>query len=375
MAPPYGLLSKEPEDIENLLSLNPRVKNYASVKPTKSTKVEKQHWKRNVNIHASSCATKCGNGGSILSQDFSDIKHTTLSERAALREANRCLKCADAPCQKSCPTQLDIKSFITSISNKNYYGAAKAIFSDNPLGLTCGMVCPTSDLCVGGCNLYASEEGPINIGGLQQFATEVLQKMRIPQIMSPEIVAKTENDTSYDSKIALVGCGPASVSCATFLARLGYRNLTIYERNSYAGGLSSSEIPQYRLPFDVIDYEIELMKDLGVKIEFNKPLGKNFTLETLRSENKAVFLGFGLPEPKLIPAFDNLGAENGFYTSKDFLPLVTQSSKPGMCGCKAPKLPTLTGRVIVLGCGDTAFDCATSALRCGASKVLVVFRR
>ncbi len=105
--------------------------------------------------------------------DFDDIKHTTLSERAALKESSRCLKCADAPCQRSCPTQLDIKSFITSIANKNYYGASKAIFSDNPLGLTCGMVCPTSDLCVGGCNLYASEEGPINIGGLQQFATEV----------------------------------------------------------------------------------------------------------------------------------------------------------------------------------------------------------
>ena len=112
----------------------------------------------------------------------------------------RCLKCADAPCQKSCPTQLDIKSFITSIANKvmimmrnynkwsiylfnylllfapsdqNYYGAAKAILSDNPLGLTCGMVCPTSDLCMGGCNLYGTEEGPINIGGLQQFAVEV----------------------------------------------------------------------------------------------------------------------------------------------------------------------------------------------------------
>ncbi|XP_037553024.1 dihydropyrimidine dehydrogenase [NADP(+)]-like, partial [Nematolebias whitei] len=83
-----------------------------------------------------------------------------------------CLKCADAPCQKSCPTNLDIKSFITSIANKNYYGAARVILSDNPLGLTCGMVCPTSELCVGGCNLYASEEGPINIGGLQQFATE-----------------------------------------------------------------------------------------------------------------------------------------------------------------------------------------------------------
>lgn len=112
-----------------------------------------------------------------------DIKHTTLSERAALKEAARCLKCADAPCQKSCPTQLDVKSFITSIANKNYYGAAKAIFSDNPLGLTCGMVCPTSDLCVGGCNLQASEEGPINIGGLQQYATDVRRSLQLFRIL------------------------------------------------------------------------------------------------------------------------------------------------------------------------------------------------
>ena len=237
------------------------------------------------------------------------------------------------------------------------------------------MVCPVSELCVGGCNLYASEEGPINIGGLQQFATEILKEMRIPQVMSPEIVEKTKNAPLYDNKIALVGCGPASISCATFLARMGYRNITIYEKNSYVGGLSSSEIPQYRLPFDVVSYEVQLMQDIGVKIEFNKPLGTNLTLEKLREENKAVFVGIGLPHSKIIPIFESLTTENGFFTSKNFLPLVCGSSKPGMCGCKVPQLPKLSGRVLVLGCGDTAFDCATSALRCGASKVYVVFRR
>ncbi|XP_016133961.1 dihydropyrimidine dehydrogenase [NADP(+)]-like, partial [Sinocyclocheilus grahami] len=158
------MLSKELPDIESILALNPRVKIHANLHSTASKKNEKKHWKRNPERNCDSCVN--------LENNFDDIKHTTLSERGALREALRCLKCADAPCQKSCPTNLDIKSFITSISNKNYYGAAKAILSDNPLGLTCGMVCPTSDLCVGGCNLYASEEGPINIGGLQQFATE-----------------------------------------------------------------------------------------------------------------------------------------------------------------------------------------------------------
>ncbi|XP_022247130.1 dihydropyrimidine dehydrogenase [NADP(+)]-like isoform X2 [Limulus polyphemus] len=311
----------------------------------------------------------------LLEKNFDDIKRTTLSERGALKEAARCLKCADAPCQKSCPTQLDIKGFINSISTKNYYGAAKAIFSDNPLGLTCGMVCPTSDLCVGGCNLYASEEGPINIGGLQQFATEVFKAMKIPQIRPPEIPPPEDLPESYRAKVALVGCGPASISCASFLARLGYSKLIIFEKEEYHGGLSSSEIPQYRLPHEVVQFEVDLMKDLGVQVEHDKALGRDFTLMSLKEEGfEAVFLGIGLPDSKTTPIFKGLTNESGFYTSKDFLPLVSKASKPSMCGFKSV-LPHFYGNVIVLGAGDTAFDCATSALRCGAKKVYVVFRK
>lgn len=309
-----------------------------------------------------------------MKNDFTDIKHTTLSERAALREAARCLKCADAPCQKSCPTQLDIKSFISSISTKNYYGAAKAIFSDNPLGLTCGMVCPTSDLCVGGCNLAAVEEGPINIGGLQQFATEVFKRMGLKQIMDPKTKPLAKN---ADAPIALLGGGPASLSCATFLGRLGYKNITIYEKRNYLGGLSSSEIPQYRLPFDVVDFEINMVKDLGVKFETDRSLSTNdITIQSLLDKGTAgIFLGIGLPQAKVAPVFKDLNESHGFFTSKDFLPRVADGSKRGMCGCKASNLPKLNGNVIVLGAGDTAFDCATSALRCGASKVFVIFRK
>ncbi|KFR00409.1 Dihydropyrimidine dehydrogenase [NADP(+)], partial [Nipponia nippon] len=288
----------------------------------------------------------------------------------------RCLKCADAPCQKSCPTNLDIKSFITSIANKNYYGAAKMILSDNPLGLTCGMVCPTSDLCVGGCNLYATEEGPINIGGLQQFATEVFKAMNIPQIRSPSLPPLEDMPEAYHVKIALLGAGPASLSCASFLARLGYSNITIFEKQEYVGGLSTSEIPQFRLPYDVVNFEAELMKDLGVKIIFSKGLAMDgMTLRTLKEDGyEAVFIGIGLPEPNRDSIFQGLRMDQGFYTSKDFLPLVAMASKPGLCACHSP-LPSVHGTVIVLGAGDTAFDCATSALRCGARRVFVVFRK
>ncbi|KAK2149295.1 hypothetical protein LSH36_457g04013 [Paralvinella palmiformis] len=364
-----SLISKDITDIENILALNPRISKHAHVVPSAETKQNKKHWKRNGDRSCTTCPPRKNN--------FEDIKHTTLGERGALREAARCLKCADAPCQKSCPTQLDIKSFITSIANKNYYGAAKAILSDNPLGLTCGMVCPTSDLCVGGCNLYATEEGPINISGLQHFATETFKQMAIPQIRDPSLPKVDSLPDGYRSKVALIGCGPASISCATFLARLGYTNLDIFEKGQYFGGLSSSEIPQYRLPYDVVSFEVKLMTDLGVKVHFNKALSKSsgFTLESLKTEGyKAIFVGIGLPNPKRIPIFEELTEETGFYTSKSFLPKVTAASKIGMCSCKST-LPQLTGNVIVLGAGDTAFDCATSALRCGARKVFVVFRK
>uniref|UniRef100_A0A671MFC4 Dihydropyrimidine dehydrogenase [NADP(+)] n=1 Tax=Sinocyclocheilus anshuiensis TaxID=1608454 RepID=A0A671MFC4_9TELE len=286
----------------------------------------------------------------------------------------RRLKCADAPCQKSYPTNLNIKAFISSIASKNYYGAARTILSDNPLGLTCGMVCPTSDLCVGGCNLYASKEGPINIGGLQQFATEVFKQMGVPQIQNPDLPPPHQIPESYHTKIALIGCGPASISCASFLARLGYDDITVFEKQRFIGGLSSSEIPQFRLPYEVVQFEVDLMKDLGVKIVCDRGLGQDgMTLLSLKEEGyKAVFIGIGLPQANRHKLFDGLSTEQALYAF--FLPLVTKASKPGMCGCRSA-LPELRGTVIVLGAGDMAFDCATSALRCGARRVFVVFRK
>ena len=248
------------------------------------------------------------------------------------------------------------------------------IFSDNPLGLSCGMVCPTSDLCVGGCNLHGTEEGAINIGGLQQFATEVFMQMGLRQIRDPSLPALQALPESYRAKIALVGCGPASISCATFLARLGYTNVDIFEKKEYGGGLSSSEIPQYRLTSDAVKFELKLAQDLGVRVHYQKELGRDFTLHSLRQEGyEAVFVGIGLPDANSSAVFEGLDSSHGFYTSKDFLPQVSEASK-SLCSCKST-LPNLYGTVVVLGAGDTAFDCATSAPRCGASRVIVTFRR
>ncbi|KAJ8931236.1 hypothetical protein NQ314_015880, partial [Rhamnusium bicolor] len=299
----------------NILSLNPRVRTHSSLVPSSVTKSNKGHWKRNIDKKCQGC--------SPLENNFDDIKPTTLSERGALKEAARCLKCADAPCQKSCPTQLDIKSFITSIANK------------------------------------------------------VFSRMGVRQIRDP----KTPKPKNPNAKIVLLGAGPASLSCATFLGRLGYDNITIYERQNILGGLSATEIPQYRLPISIVNFEIGLVQDLGVKIETGRSLSvKDLTVINLLEDSEALFIGIGLPQPKINPLFKDLTPEMGFYTSKHFLPNVSKASKfpaEGGCACKqsATLLPRLHGNVIVLGAGDTAFDCATSALRCGARKVFLVFRR
>ncbi|VDO03044.1 unnamed protein product [Rodentolepis nana] len=373
-------VSQHSPEIEQVLTLQPKVLAFASVRPTVEARKAKKEWKRN--------ADKDNHEIPPLAYDFSDANTTSLGERGALREAARCLRCADAPCQHSCPTQLDIRSFIGSIGKKNYYGAAKAILSDNPNGLTCGMVCPTSDLCVGGCNLTATEEGPVNIGGLQQFAVEAFANMNVPQIVDPEIIKSTKNDPHYDTKIALIGCGPASISCATYLARLGYRQVHIFERSKSLGGISTVEIPQFRLPGSAVAFELQLLRDLGVQIHTERPFSastknlesteasREVSIASLRADGfKAIFLGFGLPNPHSISVFAGLTPEQGYYTSKDFLPRVCAASK-GCLGCAHSKLPNLKGkRVVVLGAGDTAFDCATSAVRCGASRVTVVFRK
>eukprot|EP01062_Namystynia_karyoxenos_P077473 TRINITY_DN7809_c0_g1_i1.p1 TRINITY_DN7809_c0_g1~~TRINITY_DN7809_c0_g1_i1.p1 ORF type:complete len:1099 (+),score=356.14 TRINITY_DN7809_c0_g1_i1:120-3299(+) len=354
------------EDIENL-ALNPAVLRNATLRPTPEARDEKKLWKRNA--HKPGCSRR---------GDFSNTRTSKLGKKGALFEAQRCLKCADAPCQKSCPTSIDIKSFISCIANHNHYGAARMILSDNPLGLSCGMVCPVSDLCVGGCNLAATEAGPININGLQEFAVETFKEMNIPATRDPALPPPSEMPPAYASKIRLIGCGPASISCATFLARMGYSDIEVLEKLPYGGGLSSSEIPQYRLPSEAALWEVKLMQDLGVRVRYGVGLGGDgVTFKQLKEQGAdAVFVGVGLPEPNVTPVFQGLTPEHGFHTSKSFLPAASEGVKPGLCGCKkGAAAPKVHGKVLVLGAGDTAFDCVGTAFRCGARRVLVVMRR
>uniref|UniRef100_A0A7S1KR95 dihydropyrimidine dehydrogenase (NADP(+)) n=1 Tax=Percolomonas cosmopolitus TaxID=63605 RepID=A0A7S1KR95_9EUKA len=369
-------------DLEDpsILALDPKTTTHATVRDSRVTKKEKLKWKRNIEVDPKA-----------LAGNFLNNTGHILNYQSAVTEAKRCLKCVDAPCQKSCPTSIDVRAFIGSIATGNIYGAAKQLLSDNPLALSCGDVCPVSELCEGSCNLAKMEgasgaevgaglgKGAINIHGLQAYAVDTFRKMNVPQIRDPSLPLDNLPQ-SYSAKIALVGAGPSSVSCATFLARLGYTDVTIFEKQAFSGGLSSLEIPQTRLPFETIEFETRLALDLGVKFQYNKEFGKDISVESLRKDGyKAIYLAFGLPDAKRTKLFANLtDGKDGFYTSKTFLPLVTGASKTASaCACKSekPQLPKLYGKVVILGCGDTAFDVASSAVRCGAENVVVVFRR
>ncbi|KAJ5066680.1 dihydropyrimidine dehydrogenase [NADP(+)] [Anaeramoeba ignava] len=353
------------EKEKEILALDSHVRRFAKVQTTKITRANQKKWKRNIKCH-----------GCELHNNFEDIKKTTLTQEEAIVEARRCLKCADAPCTKSCPAQVDIKQFIQCMSTGNFYGAAKMILSENPVGLSCGMVCPVSELCSGACNLSNTSRGAINISGLQHFAVETFMKMKIPQIRDPSLPALDKLPKSFDAKIALIGSGPSCISCGSFLGRLGYKNVTVFEKNAFPGGISSAEIPAFRLPYKAVKWEVKLMEDLGVKIQYNSEFGtEKFNYETLKKDNyEAIFLGVGLPFANYIDAFKDLTEESGFYTSKTFLQKAALASKPGIVQ-KLEELPKLHGHVIVLGAGDTAMDCCLTAFRCGAERVSLCFRR
>lgn len=331
---------------------------------------EKGHWKRNI---------KKNTAPYELRHNFKDIKPTTMKEADAVREAARCLKCADAPCQKGCPTAIDIKGFISCIANRNWYGAAKIIMTDNPCGLSCGMVCTTSDLCTGCCNLSNSANGAINISGLQEFAIQKFRQMGLAPSLTPEV----SSQPSYDDKIAMLGLGPATIGCATYLARLGYKNIEVFEKEKFGGGISSTEIPEFRLEHDAVEYEVKLMTALGVKVHYGHELVANPSSPTqhnyasLKAAGfKAIFVAIGRTEAVALDEFKGLGIEQGFWTSKEFLPLTCYPSKPILAQrTGVTELPKLDGKVIVLGGGDVAADCAQSAFRCGAKHVSLVFRK
>lgn len=286
----------------------------------------------------------------VLKLAYGMEKSEGFNYRLAMEEASRCLLCEDAPCSKGCPAGTNPAKFIRSLRFKNIKGAAETIRENNPLGGSCAWVCPYDRLCEKECSRCGIDK-PIQIGKIQRYLVEEEQAMAAKFLK----VGKMEG-----KKVALIGAGPASLACARELALAGVET-TIFEKQDKAGGVLRYGITPTRLPDRVVDFDIELIKELGVKFEFGKEIKFN-DIQKLKNDYDAVFIGVGLWGSKLV---DIEGKElKGVESAIDFL----FKARSG----KVKKLPE---RVIVIGGGDVAMDCATTAKQLGADKACIVYRR
>jgi glutamate synthase (NADPH/NADH) small chain len=280
----------------------------------------------------------------------------------ALREADRCIECKKPRCIAGCPVGIDIPGFIRAIGQQDMRKAYEILRRDNPLPAVCGRVCPQETQCEILCIVGVKAE-PVCIGRLERFAADYAMAHFDPE--TPAIARAGK-------KAAIIGSGPAGVACAADLARAGV-DVTIFEALHMAGGVLKYGIPEFRLPKVIVDREIELLKQMGVKIELNTVIGKLFTIPQLMQEKgfDVVFIGTGAGSPKFqgIPG-ENL---NGVFSANEFLTRVNL-----MRGFRFPEYDTPVGmgrRVAVIGAGNTAMDCVRCALRMGAEKVTLVYRR
>ena len=273
-----------------------------------------------------------------------------LTPNAAAIEADRCLYCYDAPCTHACPTHINIPGFIKKISTGNLRGSATTIFASNLLGATCARVCPVQELCEGACVLGA-EHKPIAIGRLPRFAMDYA---------SEHGTYPSVHVASTGRSIAVVGSGPAGLSCAGTLAMLGYA-VTIIEQRNLPGGLSTHGIIALREPMEIALEETRMIEGLGVKIKTGLEIGKDISPAALQNEFDAIVLGVGLARTP------SLGID-GEETVIDGLEFIEASKV-------AAKKLSVGRNVIVIGAGNTAVDCATIARRLGAERVTMVYRR
>ncbi|MGE3466182.1 MAG: NAD(P)-dependent oxidoreductase [Pyrinomonadaceae bacterium] len=324
-----------------------------------------------------------------IEQNFAEI-NPAMSAAEALQEANRCLYCYDAPCTHACPTHIDVPSFIKKIASGNVMGSARVIFDANPIGATCARVCPVEVLCEGACVEKTLVNKPIEIGRLQRYATDhALSNER-------QIFAKGEPN---GRSVGVVGSGPAGLSCASYLARLGY-DVTVYEQKEKAGGLDTYGMAEYKMRQEVSLSEVERVAAMGVKFLTNTQIGdisespsvadehlhsvaerakkddlppvrvsENATAQIvsfaeMRKWHDAVFLGVGLGDTNRL----NIPGEDldGVYDALEFIEKVKTRDWLAV---------PLGKNVVVVGAGNTAIDAVTQAKRLGAEKVTLVYRR
>lgn len=295
----------------------------------------------------------------IRAKNFKEVA-LGYSEETAVAEAQRCLNCKNRPCVSGCPVNVHIPDFISKIKEGDFEGAYREISLSSTLPAVCGRVCPQETQCESKCTLGIKFE-PVGIGRLERFVADWHNENQTAAPDAPQ---------SNGHRVAIVGSGPSGLTCAGDLAKKGYK-VTIFEALHTAGGVLVYGIPEFRLPKSIVAKEVDTLKALGVDIETNVVIGKTLTVDELFDMGyEAVFIGSGAG----LPNFMGIPGESlkGVYSANEFL---TRSNL-----MKAYKDDPVTpimkgGKVAIIGGGNVAMDAARTALRLGAEKVYIVYRR
>jgi len=297
-------------------------------------------------------------------QNFDEV-NLGYTPELALAEAQRCLQCKAAPCTQGCPVNVQIPQFIQHIVDGNMLAAADTILDDNFLPAICGRVCPQENLCESQCVL-GKKGKPVAIGNLERYTADSTADVRAAR-------EEKVQATATGKKVALVGSGPASLACAGDLIRMGHQ-VTVYEALHAFGGVLVYGIPEFRLPKSIVAYEVNGLRKLGVRFEKNTIIGNTISLQELIDEHgyDAVFIGAGAG----LPRFLNIPGEElvGIYSANELLTRINLM-KAYQDSAITPVFSYKDKIVAVFGAGNTALDSARTALRMGAKKVYIIYRR
>lgn len=294
-------------------------------------------------------------------RDFKEVA-LGLTEKQAVKEAGRCIQCKKPMCVTGCPVEIDIPAFISAIRDKDYRDGLNVIRKYNMLPAICGRVCPQENQCQGKCILGRKKKA-ISIGALERFIADYAADKGLYE--------KPEVPKSNGHKIAVVGSGPAGLTVAADLAKIGYK-VTIFEALHEAGGVLTYGIPEFRLPQKIIEREIDFLISLGVQIKLNWVIGRTQTVDELFEDGyRAIFIGVGAGSPRYM----NIPGENlnNVYFASEYLTRVNL-----MKAHRFPQYDTpvkIGKRVAVIGAGNVAMDAARTAVRLGSKKVFIVYRR